>query len=141
MMLDTSFVISLLRERRRRVDGPAVAFLRANPNARMRMALFTMCELELGAERSESPDKERAAIQTLTEFVEPVFPAPGFSLLYARTVAALLDAGTPIPVMDALIGCLALEHSEPLVTQDTTHFSRIPGLVVMGYETGIVGDI
>jgi predicted nucleic acid-binding protein len=46
----------------------------------------------------------------------------------------MLAAGTPIPVMDALIGALALQHSEPLVTRDTEHFSRIEGLVVLDHR-------
>jgi tRNA(fMet)-specific endonuclease VapC len=132
-MLDTSFIIALLREQRRQINGPAASFLRANQNAKLRMPLFAKCELELGAERSAHPERERRNVQSLTEFVEPVFPGAGFALIYARTVASLLAAGTPVPVMDALIGALALEHSEPIVTSDTDHFSRIPGLVVLDY--------
>jgi tRNA(fMet)-specific endonuclease VapC len=133
MMLDTSFVVALLREQRRQIRGPASSFLRQNQNVRLRMPLYAKCELELGAERSTHPERERRAVQSLTEFVEPVFPGPGFALIYAQTVASLLAAGTPVPVMDALIGALALEHSEPLVTRDAEHFSRIPGLVVLDY--------
>ncbi len=133
MMLDTSFIVALLREQRRKINGPAASFLQANQNVRLRMPLFAKCELELGAERSSHPERERRAIQSLTEFVEPVFPGPGFPLIYARTVASLLAAGTPVPVMAALIGAPALEHSEPLVTSDAEHFSRIRGLVVLDY--------
>ena len=100
---------------------------------KLRMPVFTLCELQLGVERSTDSEGERSALQTLAEFIEPVFPSVGFSVVYAQMVSRLLTAGTPIPVMDALIAATALQHAEPLVTRDTEHFSRIEDLVVLTY--------
>ncbi|MFW5689533.1 MAG: type II toxin-antitoxin system VapC family toxin [Spirochaetota bacterium] len=135
MMLDTSYIIDLLRERTSR-PGRATAFLERHAAVKLRMPLFVLCELELGVARAGDPQSERHALETLSEYIEPVFPAVGFAPIYAGVVAGLLAAGTPIPVMDALIGTVALQHSEPIVTRDTEHFSRIDGLVVLDHRSG-----
>jgi tRNA(fMet)-specific endonuclease VapC len=134
MMLDTSFVVDLLRERSGDTPGPAYSFLRRHRDKKLRMPLFVQCELALGVQRSQNPERERRKLQALSEYIQVVFPAAGFAQVYADIVARLLDEGTPIPVMDALIGTLSLQHGEPLVTRDTTHFRRISGLVVSEYR-------
>ena len=133
MMLDTSYIIDLLRERTSQ-PGPATAFLERHRAVKLRMPLFVLCELELGVVRAGDPQGERHALETLSEYIEPVFPGVGFAPIHARVVAGLLAAGTPIPVMDALIGALAVQHSEPIVTRDTEHFGRIDGLVVLDHR-------
>ena len=133
MMLDTSYIIDLLRERASQ-PGPATAFLERHRAVKLRMPLFVLCELELGVARADDSQVQRHALETLSEYIEPVFPGVGFAPVHAGVVAALLAAGTPIPVMDALIGALALQHSEPLVTRDTEHFSRIEGLIVLDHR-------
>ena len=55
--------------------------------------------------------------------------------MYAEAAAALITAGTPIPVMDLLIGITAKTNGLPLLTRDNRHFHRIPGLVVEWYGT------
>lgn len=140
MMLDTSYVVDLLRERGQGITGPAIAFLARHQSEKLRMPLFTLCELQLGVERAGlgvgrgEEERELRALQSLAEFVETVYPEPGFSVMYARTVSRLLGRGTPIPVMDALIGSIALQHSERIVTRDVEHFRRIDGLVVLDYS-------
>ena len=47
--------------------------------------------------------------------------------------AALLKNGTPIPVMDLLLGVTAKRFAALVLTRDVTHFRRIPGLVVEEY--------
>lgn len=136
MMLDTSYVVDLLRERTADRPGPATSFLERHSAVKLRVAVFALCELELGVARASAPHRERRALEQLCEFVETVFPGTGFAPVYARVVASLLVSGTPIPVMDALIGTLALQHSEPLVTRDTEHFARIEGLVVLDHRAG-----
>lgn len=133
MMLDTSYVIDLMRERRAERIGSATDFLRKHLSTKLRMPLFVLCELQLGVERSGESELERHALQSLCEYVDPVFPEVGFSLIYAQLVASLLSHGTPVPAMDALVAATALQHAEPLVTRDVEHFSRVDGLVVLSY--------
>ncbi len=97
------------------------------------MPVFVACELELGVTRSRDSRQEQQRLSALTEFMEIVYPQPGFATIYGGMVAALLQAGSPVPVMDALIACTAIQHSEPLITRDREHFTTIPGLVVETY--------
>jgi predicted nucleic acid-binding protein len=46
---------------------------------------------------------------------------------------SLLRNGTPVPVMDLLIGVTAKRFAAPVLTRDVAHFKKIPGLVVEEY--------
>jgi len=133
MVVDTTFVIDLMREQGAGRIGPALGLLRNHRAAKLRMPVFVLCELELGALRSNRSEIEQARILRLTEFLEVVYPQPGFAAIYAGAVAKLLDAGTPVPVIDALIASVAIQYSEPLMTRDRLHFDCIAGLVVESY--------
>ncbi len=133
MVVDTSFVVDLMRERHTGQSGPAIGLLRRHAIAKLRMPVFVACELDLGVTRSRDSRREQRRLSALTEFIEVVYPQPGFATIYGGMVAILLQAGFPVPVMDALIACTAIQHSEPLITRDTLHFARIPGLVVETY--------
>ena len=134
-VLDTCFVIDLLKETKRGVVGrasqkSAELVLRGEP---LRITHFTIAELFVGVAKSSRPDRER-------QFVEDVIPK--FSLLafeqstaelFGSVVGSLEAAGMTIDSMDALIGCVALERDQIIVTHNLKHFLRIPGLVVEDY--------
>ena len=50
------------------------------------------------------------------------------ALEYGRLRGALLDAGTPIPDIDALLAATALHLNLTLVTHNTADFSAVPNL-------------
>jgi predicted nucleic acid-binding protein len=52
----------------------------------------------------------------------------------ARIDADLNLAGLSIGVADAWIAAAALESSLPVLTRNTSHFSRVPGVQVIGYS-------
>ena len=133
MVIDTTFAVDLIREARQESDGPAIEFLRKNASAKLRMPVFVLCELELGVVRSGNRAESREAIQHFAEFVEVIYPEPGFAEVYAEIVAVLLDAGTSIPVMDALISTIAIQHNQPLVTRDVGHYGFVERLTVLTY--------
>ena len=133
MIVDTSFVVDLMRERHAGHGGAALRLLRRHATAKLRMPVFVACELELGVARSRDSRTEQQRLSALTEFMEIVYPQPGFATIYGGMVAILLQAGNPVPVMDALIACTAIQYSEPLITRDREHFARISGLVVETY--------
>ena len=47
--------------------------------------------------------------------------------------AALILAGETIPPVDIMIGAIARQHNEVLLTRNAKHFKRIPGLDVRTY--------
>lgn len=132
MVLDTSVCVDLLRERGRGENGPAHAAVGRLGNTPVYISFFSVCELETGAVLSER-ESEKRRLNALTLQLTIIRPDDAFPVLYAEAAAHLLRAGTPIPVMDLLIGITAKARSLPVLTRDVTHFSRIPGLVVEEY--------
>ena len=58
----------------------------------------------------------------------------GIALEYGKLRATLLDAGTPMPDMDALIAATALHHNLTLVTHDTSDFVSVPNLRALDWS-------
>jgi predicted nucleic acid-binding protein len=133
MMLDTSVCVDLLREQATGLPGPATRKLVTLGDTTIRLSLFTLCELESGAAASANPRRERERIRLLAAHRSIAIPDERFARLFGEARAALRTAGTPVPVMDFLIGVSALQAGEPLLTRDPEHFKKIPGLVVDTY--------
>ncbi len=133
MLLDTSFVVDLMREVNAGAPGRAMRKLRSLGSARLRVPLFVLCELQAGIALSAHPDRERSRLERATQYVEVVYPTSGFAALYGEAAATLRRQGTPIPTMDLLVAVLAKAESEPVLTADVEHFSRVAGLTVEQY--------
>lgn len=133
MFVDTSFVIDLMRERRRGRVGAATRTLRERGAVKLRMPVFVRCELEAGARRSREPRRELDRVARLSDFMELVFPGPEFAGRYGEIEWELRRQGTTIPTMDLLIGALCVCAGEPLLTRDE-HFDRIPALSVLRFD-------
>jgi len=134
-VLETTFVIDLMKESKRGRAGPASGKLR-DLTARgevLRIAIFTLAELFVGVTKGTRPRQERMAIQ---QCVAPFDVLP-FELstaeIFGSIVGELEKQGQSISDIDALIASVALEHAEVLVTRNRKHFDRIPGLRVEGY--------
>lgn len=54
---------------------------------------------------------------------------------YAQTRALLESQGLKLDTIDLLIGSTALIHDITIVTHNTKHFARIPGLRIEDWET------
>jgi predicted nucleic acid-binding protein len=52
---------------------------------------------------------------------------------YGQTYRFLKQNGLLIGANDLWIAATAIAHDLPLVTRNTDHFRRVPGLKVMGY--------
>ena len=133
MFFDTCFWVDLLRERNRLERGPATRMLASLGETQVLVSVFVLCELRAGAESSENPQRELARISGLVEPHPVIYPDSAFAVLYGEVSAALLKNGTPIPVMDLLIGVTAKRFASPVLTRDLVHFRKIPGLVVEEY--------
>jgi tRNA(fMet)-specific endonuclease VapC len=95
--------------------------------------MSTVCELNTGMMLSNRQGIERQRMTDLLRHLTVLYPDKSFPILYGEAAAALLSAGTPIPVMDLLIGVSAKAWGLPVLTRDTRHFEHIPGLMVEGY--------
>jgi len=130
--LDTSFLVDLLRERRRG-GGPATDHLRSLADVELRLSVHALCELYAGVELSNRGAEERMAVESLMTGCEVVYPGAGFAPTYGRLLAHLQTADVGISTMDLLIVTAAVLDAAPLLTANAKHFERIRDLQVLSY--------
>jgi tRNA(fMet)-specific endonuclease VapC len=128
LILETTFLIDLEREHHRGTPGPAVAFLEANPDARLYLPFIVAGELAAGLSM-----RDRARWEA---FLAPFYVLPSSAEAawqYGRTARHLYDTGRMIGANDLWIAATGLAYGMPVVTRNATHFRRVPGLEVVAY--------
>jgi tRNA(fMet)-specific endonuclease VapC len=60
-------------------------------------------------------------------------PDEAFAVHYGGLLARLRSSGKSIDTMDLLIGTAAVVDGAPLITRNTRHFSKVPGLQLTSY--------
>lgn len=93
------------------------------------VSALTLSELRYGADLRGSRKLHRL-IDAFAGSVEAVPFDARSAARYGQVAAALDKKGTPIGVFDALIAAHALSLDLTLVTNNTKHFARIPGLSI-----------
>ena len=126
-LFDTCFLIDLEREMRRG-PGKAQAFLHQHPIARPCLSWTIAGEFAEGFGGIHHP----ACAAMLARFdILPMDEATAHH--YAVCTRLLRSKNQLIGANDHWIAAAALAHSLSLVTNNSAHFSRIPGLSVVGY--------
>jgi predicted nucleic acid-binding protein len=128
LILETTFLVDLERERRREEVGRAQKFLSARPEERLWLTMTTVGELASGAGDSERADWE--------SLVAPFGILPidmDVCWSYGSTFRYLADNGLLIGPNDLWIAAAALANNLPLATRNVRHFKRVPGLRVAEY--------
>ncbi len=128
LILETTFLIDLEREHQRGVPGRAVAFLEANDEARLYLPFIVAGELAAGVSMR---DRARWAA-----FIAPFYvlaSTADVSWHYGRAYRHLQEDGRLIGANDLWIAATALAYAMPVVTRNTEHFRRVPGLDVESY--------
>jgi len=128
-LLDTNTCITLIR---RRTDGAERILRRLTRHAVRDVAVgsLTVAELEYGVARSRDPETNRAR---LDQFLLPLQILPfddAAAAEYGRVRADLEARGVGIGPIDTLLASQALSLSAVMVTNNTSEFERVPGLVV-----------
>jgi tRNA(fMet)-specific endonuclease VapC len=126
LILDTDHCVAILRGRLKWQD-------RAATNASLFITAVTVSELMFGARRSECLAENLALVDELLEIVTVLPFDAAAARRHAELKATLRRADIPLAELDLQIGSIALSHSLPLVTHNTTHFHRIPGLVLVDW--------
>ena len=121
-LLDTNVCIELLRgdkEVRKHIEevGPQ----------NCRISEITVAELYYGASKSTRSFEKKQDIRFLLELFDLVLISPALSE-YGEIKSFLEEKGSRLDEFDLLIGATALEGGFILVTNNTAHLSRIPGL-------------
>ena len=126
MLFDSEFLIAASGQRGAPRRVRAEAFLRAHLDAPLYTSRICWAEFAEGcASRTEADQgTARFAVIEISELV---------AWEMSRIARVLKPAGLPIGDNDLWIAATALAHDLPLVSRNTRHFSRIPGLAIAEY--------
>lgn len=133
VLLDTTFVIDLERERRRPAvtkggAGPAQAFLQRHGTTPLYLPFTAVGELAAGESLA---DKD--LWKTLLGYFRVIESTPQVCWQYGALYRYLKTNGLLIGGNDLWIAATALAHDLPLVTRNEKHFRRVPDLEVISY--------
>lgn len=131
LVLETSFLIDHEREVVRDRPGPAHAFLAEHAAAPLHITFTTAGELAAGF-----GPRGRDAWEGWLGALKILACSLDVSWEYSRIYRYLKSNGRLIGTNNLWIGATALVAGLPLVTRDTEHFGRIPGLEVLTHATG-----
>ena len=128
LILETTVLIDLEREHHRGSPGPAVAFLEANQDARFYLPFTVAGELAAGISMR---DRSRWEAFLAPFYILP--STPDVSWQYGRSYRHLRDNGNLIGANDLWIAATGLAYHMAVVTRNSDHFRRVPGLEVETY--------
>jgi tRNA(fMet)-specific endonuclease VapC len=121
-MLGTNTVSCALRG----VGGVERRLLAQRPSE-VCMSAVSLAELRIGADQKRSA-KLHSLIDRFVESVEVVPFDANAAARFGKLGAQLLSRGLPIGQLDTLIAAHALALGVTLVTSNSRHFARVPGL-------------
>lgn len=94
------------------------------------VSAITAAELLHGDARSPEPVRETQQVERFLVDIRTLPVDVREAQLFAATKAQLQASGNSIADFDLLIAATALAHGHTLVTHNTRHFARIPGLLL-----------
>jgi tRNA(fMet)-specific endonuclease VapC len=121
-LLDTDSVSYALRG-----QGDVATRIKSQRPSELCVSAITLAELRFGADRKASK-KLHSLIDVFTSAIEiaPFDEQAAFE--FGRIGSILAERGTPIGEFDVLIAAHAVALRCTLVTNNTRHFSKVPGL-------------
>lgn len=128
MILDTSFLICLERELRRRQEGRASAFLTTASVQQFCITPTIAGEMACGGSLSE-----RAAWESLLLPFHMLALDGHVAWQYGTLYRTLSVAGLLIGGNDLWIAATALANAMPVVTGNASEYQRVPGLQVLTF--------
>ena len=130
MILDTSFLIDLIKGEKDAVDLKEKL---AQRKETCRASSITLFELWTGVTSSNRSQEEKARV--INASIE--LPLVNISGQIARKAGEingmLIKSGEQIDAMDTIIAATALLEDDTLLTRNAKHFSRIKGLRIESY--------
>lgn len=125
-LLDTNVISELIK---RQPNTHLMARMEDIPDASLSTASVCAMELRFGALRVPNGEALWAKIQKrVLSKIQILSFGYQEALKAAELLAALYVSGRPIGIEDTMIASTALSNALIVVTANTEHFSRIPGL-------------
>ena len=129
IVLDTTALIDHLRAK-----GEPSTVTRGEGKVELATTMINMFELFLGAYKTREAKTNLTAVRGVRSILR-ILPLTEEAMeLAAKILASLEKAGRPIEIRDLFVGATALHEGFAVVTQNTTHFQRVPGLQVFSEE-------
>jgi tRNA(fMet)-specific endonuclease VapC len=94
------------------------------------ISVVTLGELLSWTLRAKSSAKYHQGLLDLLSDVNVLDYVQSVAWKFEEIRAQLLDRGQPIATADLMIGATALIHGFKVVTHNTQHFSKVPGLAL-----------
>jgi tRNA(fMet)-specific endonuclease VapC len=130
MLLDTSFIIDLLRGREKAVRK--IKTLEAESIA-SNISSPSIFELFVGISLTKKPASEKKRIMDVLESWGTLFLDSECAARGGTIHGQLIRDGQPIDPEDSMIAAIALVNDETLLTKNSKHFSRVPDLKIEDY--------
>lgn len=130
-LLDTNVCVDFLTGRYPRV----VERLLATAPGEVRVSAIAVAELRYGADKSARPEANHLAFHRFLDDVATLDFDREAAAAYGRLRTLLERAGSPIGPNDMLIAAQALAEGLVLVTDNTSEFERIEGLLIENWRT------
>lgn len=125
-LLDTSTCVFIIRNK----SQLALSRLRQHAVGVVAISSITLAELRYGADKSQDPAKNHAALNSFLAPLEVVEFDAQAAGEYGRIRVDLENRGLPIGALDTLIAAHAKSLNLTVVTNNVGEFSRVPGLSV-----------
>lgn len=124
-LLDTNILGYFVRN-----SSPALQkrMLQALQRQEAAISVITRAEVRFGLALLAANDKRRRSVDLLLQELPALPWSVEAADCYGQIAAQLQQAGKVIGAMDAQIAAHALALGLPLVTHNTRHFKRVPGL-------------
>lgn len=129
-ILDTDTCIELLRGNARVIEQRAAVI------DEVVITWITAAELYFGAARSSSPESNHALVTEFLGATAAIALDIRAAQIFGNIKEALLRSGASLPDAELLIGSVAVARGATLVTGNTRHFERLPGLPLEDWIRG-----
>lgn len=123
-LLDTNICVFVIRRKLQSV----VQKFKQHPPDELGISTVTLAELRYGANKSSNPGKNHTALDSFLAPIDIVDFDAECAECYGVIRSDLERRGLPIGPLDTMIAAHAMRLHLPLVTNNTSEFSRVPGL-------------
>lgn len=127
LCVDTDVLVDFLRGR-----GPgSVAYKRWKTKAQLLITSISVFELLMGAHLS--PKREQRVVETESLIEQhPVLSFDEVAAAKASQIGSQLkDKGLAVEIRDLFNGSICLTRNVPILTNNRSHYDRLPGLAVI----------
>ena len=123
-LLDTNICIYALNGRHPKLTE---RLLTVHPDE-IKVSSVTVGELEYGAAKSHWGERTRGVLRAFLANFETLSFTEADALLFGQLRAYLEKEGTPIGLLDVMIGAQGISNGFAVVTHNTGEFRRLPGI-------------